>query len=250
LAGFCFSLAIELSQLFNNRGTNIDDLIANTLGAVLGYVLFMAVVRLRKRWVSKREQTYRQEQLQTRKQERLQARQEAVSRSKVLRNEGVLYMALSFLGMFILFNPSFVSDIDARFASDQQGVLAGEISSNRQTFATDDDWEYDDWDEKGTVIEVRPEGLLIELVEVEDMGTYGFIAANADDTLFVPFSDGITVDIWRTDGQSAFPVAIGAGTQDIRAGDMVDIWFSDESLDLDSPDSNSPATRIIVWRFS
>lgn len=37
LAGFCLSLLIEVSQLFSFRATDIDDLIANTLGAVLGY---------------------------------------------------------------------------------------------------------------------------------------------------------------------------------------------------------------------
>lgn len=37
LSGFLFSLLIELSQLFNYRATDIDDLILNTLGAVLGY---------------------------------------------------------------------------------------------------------------------------------------------------------------------------------------------------------------------
>ena len=36
-AGFGLSLVIELSQLLNNRRTDIDDLILNTLGAALGY---------------------------------------------------------------------------------------------------------------------------------------------------------------------------------------------------------------------
>ncbi len=39
-AGFLFSLAVELSQLLNNRRTDIDDLILNTLGTVAGVVLF------------------------------------------------------------------------------------------------------------------------------------------------------------------------------------------------------------------
>ena len=37
---FTFSLAIELSQLLNNRSTDIDDLIMNTLGALIGFALF------------------------------------------------------------------------------------------------------------------------------------------------------------------------------------------------------------------
>ncbi|MEG1858988.1 MAG: VanZ family protein [Christensenellaceae bacterium] len=40
LSGFLFSLAIELSQLLNHRATDIDDLLMNTAGAVVGYLLY------------------------------------------------------------------------------------------------------------------------------------------------------------------------------------------------------------------
>lgn len=40
LFGFCMSLAIELLQIFTYRATDINDLIANTLGAVVGYFAF------------------------------------------------------------------------------------------------------------------------------------------------------------------------------------------------------------------
>ena len=44
LIGFCFSLAIELSQLFVlYRITDISDLIANTLGAFAGYLCFQFI---------------------------------------------------------------------------------------------------------------------------------------------------------------------------------------------------------------
>ena len=36
-AGFCFSAAIELAQMFSGRLTDVDDLITNTLGAMIGY---------------------------------------------------------------------------------------------------------------------------------------------------------------------------------------------------------------------
>lgn len=39
--GFATSLLIELTQLFLIRGTDIDDLILNTVGAVLGYLVFI-----------------------------------------------------------------------------------------------------------------------------------------------------------------------------------------------------------------
>ena len=39
LTGFFLSLAIESIQFFINRGTDLDDLILNTLGALMGYLL-------------------------------------------------------------------------------------------------------------------------------------------------------------------------------------------------------------------
>ncbi|MGI1659278.1 MAG: VanZ family protein [Desulfitobacterium sp.] len=40
LSGLTLSLLIELSQLFNSRITDIDDLLMNTLGAVIGWLIF------------------------------------------------------------------------------------------------------------------------------------------------------------------------------------------------------------------
>lgn len=45
-AGFFFSLAIELNQLLNNRITDIDDVFTNTLGAIIGYVLYKALFKM------------------------------------------------------------------------------------------------------------------------------------------------------------------------------------------------------------
>lgn len=43
--GFSLSLLIELSQLFNYRATDIDDLLMNTLGTLLGYLLYTLIFR-------------------------------------------------------------------------------------------------------------------------------------------------------------------------------------------------------------
>lgn len=45
-SGFGFSLLIELSQLLNNRRTDIDDLLLNTLGALIGYAIFKTVLMI------------------------------------------------------------------------------------------------------------------------------------------------------------------------------------------------------------
>ena len=41
--GFSMSLAIELLQILTYRATDINDLIANTVGAVLGYFVFRVI---------------------------------------------------------------------------------------------------------------------------------------------------------------------------------------------------------------
>ena len=47
LLGFGFSLVIEISQLFTlYRATDISDLIANTLGAFIGYLCFKGINKL------------------------------------------------------------------------------------------------------------------------------------------------------------------------------------------------------------
>lgn len=42
--GFYFSLLVEISQLFNHRRSDVDDLLFNTLGTVLGWLLGVALV--------------------------------------------------------------------------------------------------------------------------------------------------------------------------------------------------------------
>ena len=44
--GFAFSLLIELLQLFTHRVTDINDLMTNTLGAILGWCLGRLVLKL------------------------------------------------------------------------------------------------------------------------------------------------------------------------------------------------------------
>ncbi len=53
LLGSLFSLFIEISQLFLQRGTDIDDLMLNTLGVVLGLVIYKLVDKKKKELVNK-----------------------------------------------------------------------------------------------------------------------------------------------------------------------------------------------------
>ena len=46
LFGFCMSLLIEVLQLFTYRATDINDLMTNTLGTILGYLLGILTLKL------------------------------------------------------------------------------------------------------------------------------------------------------------------------------------------------------------
>lgn len=48
LTGFCFSLGIELCQLCNRRVSDVDDLIMNTLGTVIGWSIWLCFSRILK----------------------------------------------------------------------------------------------------------------------------------------------------------------------------------------------------------
>lgn len=49
LSGLSFSLLVEISQLFNIRHTDIDDLLLNTLGTLIGYLLFRMATQITSR---------------------------------------------------------------------------------------------------------------------------------------------------------------------------------------------------------
>ena len=80
LAGFLFSAFIEFAQLPTNRLTDIDDLMMNTLGAILGYAVWKMVGKY---FLNKK------------------AKQRTISLGKY---EPVIYLALACICNFLLYN--------------------------------------------------------------------------------------------------------------------------------------------------
>lgn len=76
--GFGFSLSIELCQLLNRRNTDIDDLLMNTLGAILGYLVWVLFKEIFKKTNKK-----------------------AITLSQ---HEPIIYLVLSVLGILLLYN--------------------------------------------------------------------------------------------------------------------------------------------------
>ncbi|WP_142307600.1 VanZ family protein [Bacillus toyonensis] len=83
-AGFFFSLAIELSQLLNSRITDIDDVFTNTLGAIIGYVLYRVLFKL----IDKRE-----------------GKKLDTNTSLVIQYEAVFYLVFSLVGVMLIYYP-------------------------------------------------------------------------------------------------------------------------------------------------
>lgn len=93
LSGFAFSLIIELSQLFNSRITDLDDLLMNTLGALIGWGVF----RLLKKHLAKLQDKVSVQSTQIKKIPLL------------LREEAWFYLASAFAGMFFVYYSFFWS---------------------------------------------------------------------------------------------------------------------------------------------
>ena len=77
LSGLSLSLLIEISQLFNNRRTDIDDLLLNTLGTLIGYLLFRIFTHIT---------------------------QKTVHHVDHFKYEPAIYIIAMFLGRFMMFN--------------------------------------------------------------------------------------------------------------------------------------------------
>lgn len=89
LSGITFSFIIELSQLFNRRVTDIDDLLMNTLGVLIGWVIF----KLLKKHLLKL-------------QDKVSVQITHIEKIPLLlREEACFYMAGAFAGMFFVFYP-------------------------------------------------------------------------------------------------------------------------------------------------
>jgi len=88
-AGFFFSLAIELNQLLNNRITDIDDLFTNTLGAIIGYVLYKVLYTALFKLILKREE-----------------KKLDMNSSLVIKYEAIFCLVCSFVGAMLIYYPA------------------------------------------------------------------------------------------------------------------------------------------------
>lgn len=99
-AGLGFSLAIEVCQLFNHRATDIDDLMMNSLGAILGYFIWVCANNLFKS-ITKLPVFISRYKLPG--QDKPTSYVSKISMS-ISKNEATMYLTLAILGEFLFYN--------------------------------------------------------------------------------------------------------------------------------------------------
>jgi glycopeptide antibiotics resistance protein len=104
LVGLCFSLAIEICQLFNHRATDIDDLTMNSLGALLGYFVWVCVSNLFN-FIIKKTVSVSKDEDNVQGETTMDINKKSISISK---NEAIIYLGLAVLGEFFLYNWRFI----------------------------------------------------------------------------------------------------------------------------------------------
>lgn len=108
IAGLGFSLAIEFCQLFNYRATDIDDLMMNTLGAVLGYFIWAYVSKLFN--LMKKNTIFASICKNIIQDEIAITIDDDINKktTSIYKNEAIIYLILVILGEFLLFNWSLI----------------------------------------------------------------------------------------------------------------------------------------------
>ena len=228
LTGFSFALTIELSQLFNLRATTADDLIVNTLGAIIGYFIFKGFYKLATKKCDKNSAPK--------------------SDSKILRNEAILFLICTVVGMFLFFNPLMKfgrSDFygGAENKSSESSFL--EIDSAGNQISGDDSAKTDNTGNKisgddfaeviyeytnGRVIEIHKNSITIEMIK--------FVAPDGSETILDP---GSTVDV-AIQKNTTFEISKSNTTKDALAvGDIVDIYLKEVSATI--------AEKVVICRF-
>ncbi|WP_343118127.1 VanZ family protein [Romboutsia sp. MSSM.1001216sp_RTP31141st1_F12_RTP31141_220114] len=100
LTGVGFSLVIEICQLFNHRATDIDDLIMNSLGAIIGYFIWVCANNL--------FNSINKKAISISKSESIIQIEDTIDKDKetilISKNEAIIYLILSVLGEFFLYN--------------------------------------------------------------------------------------------------------------------------------------------------
>ena len=193
LAGFLFSLTIELSQLLNRRLSAIDDLIMNTVGTIIGYMIFKVIYKI----ITKRSE----------------AIPVAKVSSPIIRNEAVIYLVCAFLGVFLFYNSFYILKHD---------VYAVE---GKPVNIEDTDIEHIP---TGIIEEIYNDSIAVRRIELLDYNG-NLQESNTGEIEPVILNNDTVVEIWRTDTTRSLEQIVTVGSRDALAvHDIIDVQGKQE----------------------
>ena len=206
LTGFIFAFAIELSQILNRRATTTDDLIMNTLGTIVGFVIFRFLFKL----ISK-DEIFKPKFKAT---------------SVAIKDEAIIYLACSFIGLFFLFNSLFYPSILAP----NDGYVSGEMATNTNEYII------------GNVLETGDDFIMIDFVETwsDELSDY---SSNTGKEVKVNTDENTVFELRQSDNAGTLePVVSQVSKDDLKPKDLIYIYFIDGYVD-------SLAEKIVIFRF-
>ena len=197
LTGFVFSLFIELSQLLNRRATAIDDLIMNTLGAIIGYLIFKVIYKM----ISK---TYK---LQT----------TIKLSSPIIRNEAIIYLVCAFMGVFLFYNSEYILPFDTYSG---EGIRIDVTDTDIEHFPT------------GTIVEISEDTIIIDKMELLKYGRR-LSLGNTGGAETITLNDNTIIEIWRTDEMGTLdPLIVAASRESLSVYDVIEVQGEGEEGDI------------------
>jgi len=155
MTALLLSVGIEFMQLFSFRVTSTSDLIMNTLGAVIGYGIFCIWKKLFPK----------------------KGKEPRMKRSeKLMRNEGAIYLMLSFFGIVFLYHPGISMMLPQGSGHGGDMIIESQfVSELPEGVAASDIFEM-----PGDVLEVLDDRVFIRRFHVEELDNNEGMVAISD----------------------------------------------------------------------
>ena len=190
LTGFFFSLAIELSQLLNRRATTVDDLLMNTIGVIIGCIIFKALLRA----VTKRNRF----------------KPTTKTTSFIIRNEAIIYLVCAFVGVFLFYNSLYVIPVGTYNEGENQTSTA---YMDTETLPT------------GTIAEISNDAIVVDRIILQEFdGKLSMNNSGARETIIL--SENTTIEIWQTDAEGTLePIVSQVSRDTLSIHDLIEVQW-------------------------
>ena len=253
LTGLLFSLAIELSQLLTLRAVTVEDLIMNTLGAVIGYFVFKCLYMI----------FHKGDGVKPLRNSLL----------PIIRHEAIIYLVCSFIGMFLFFDPlayvhfqtlrtetkeSIIENRNTTVSIDESLNTIESINSGETTDESantgEDITESLDVDEsldenpdtadylKGMVLEISEDTIRVEKTLTLETET-GLISLDTKEEITIFLNDETIFELWRSDAiGTVAPIISEVTANAIFLNGIVEIYGKEDG-------EGFSADKIIIWKF-